>query len=106
MWANGVYRFSSSPIFRFRWMLCRHSSSKLFVGGLSYDTHEPVLKDAFEQHGELIEVKVICDHKSGKSKGYGFVHFVSEESATKALAEMHGQLLDGRNIRINYANKK
>ncbi|CAH1446857.1 unnamed protein product [Lactuca virosa] len=60
----------------------------------------------FEQHGELIEVKVICDHKSGKSKGYGFVHFVSEESATKALAEMHGQLLDGRNIQINYANKK
>ncbi|XP_042753879.1 glycine-rich RNA-binding protein 2, mitochondrial isoform X2 [Lactuca sativa] len=79
--------------------ICMHT-------GLSYDTHEPVLKDAFEQHGELIEVKVICDHKSGKSKGYGFVHFVSEESATKALAEMHGQLLDGRNIRINYANKK
>ncbi|CAI9301142.1 unnamed protein product [Lactuca saligna] len=106
MWANGVYRLSSSPIFRFRWMLRRHSSSKLFVGGLSYDTHEPVLKHVFEQHGELIEVRVICDHKSGKSKGYGFVHFVSEESATKALAEMDGQLLDGRNIRIHYANKK
>lgn len=89
---------------------------------------------------DCIAVKVICDHKSGKSKGYGFVHFVSEESATKTLAEMHGQvkkniriinkniffkcnhniififillvcnasfqLPDGRNIQVNYANKK
>ncbi|XP_024981079.1 glycine-rich RNA-binding protein 4, mitochondrial isoform X7 [Cynara cardunculus var. scolymus] len=102
--ANGVYRISSSSLFR--WMSWRHSSSKLFVGGLSYDTNEPVLKDAFGQHGEIIEVKVICDHKSGKSKGYGFVHFVSEDSASKALAEMDDQLLDGRNIRIQYANKK
>lgn len=74
--------------------------------GLSYDTNEPVLKDVFGQHGEIIEVKVICDHKSGKSRGYGFVHFTSEDSASKALAEMDGQLLDGRNIRIQYANNK
>ncbi|XP_076946478.1 glycine-rich RNA-binding protein 4, mitochondrial-like [Bidens hawaiensis] len=101
---NGVYRFYSPPLFR--WMTWRQSSSKLFVGGLSYDTNEPVLKEAFEQHGEIIEVKVICDHKSGKSKGYGFVHFVSEDSASKALAEMDDQVLDGRNIRIEYAHKK
>ncbi|XP_024981069.1 glycine-rich RNA-binding protein 2, mitochondrial isoform X2 [Cynara cardunculus var. scolymus] len=83
------------------------SEGKICMGtGLSYDTNEPVLKDAFGQHGEIIEVKVICDHKSGKSKGYGFVHFVSEDSASKALAEMDDQLLDGRNIRIQYANKK
>lgn len=37
-------------------------------------------------------VKVICDHKSGKSRGYGFVHFTSEDSASKALAEMDGQV--------------
>ncbi|PWA50087.1 RNA recognition motif domain, eukaryote, Nucleotide-binding alpha-beta plait domain protein [Artemisia annua] len=104
MLMNVFYRFTTSPLFR--WVSRRHSSSKLFVGGLSYDTNEPVLKDVFGQHGELIEVKVICDHKSGKSKGYGFVHFISEDSASKALTEMDGQLLDGRNIRIQYAKKK
>ncbi|KAI3507781.1 hypothetical protein L1887_22775 [Cichorium endivia] len=104
MSANGVYRFSSTPLLR--WVSRRHSSSKLFVGGLSYDTNEPVLKDVFQPHGELIEVKVICDHKSGKSKGYGFVHFVSEESASKALAEMNDQVVEGRNIRVHYANKQ
>ncbi|KAK9279680.1 hypothetical protein L1049_013360 [Liquidambar formosana] len=62
------------------------------VAGLSYDTNETVLKDAFGQHGEIIEVKVICDHVSGKSKGYGFVHFTSETLATTALKEMDNQV--------------
>ncbi|XP_062016995.1 glycine-rich RNA-binding protein 4, mitochondrial-like isoform X2 [Rosa rugosa] len=66
----------------------RHSCTKLFVGGLCYDTNEPVLKDAFGKHGEIIEVKVICDHVSGKSKGYGFVKFTSETEASTALKEM------------------
>nr|GMD13168.1 glycine-rich RNA-binding protein 4, mitochondrial-like isoform X1 [Ipomoea batatas] len=82
-------------------LACRN----LFIGGLSYDTNEAVLKGAFESHGELIEVKVICDHKSGKSKGYGFVKFESETAASKALKEMDGQLLDGRSIRVHYAQK-
>ncbi|KAJ6750618.1 hypothetical protein OIU85_001181 [Salix viminalis] len=40
-----------------RWLLARHSSTKLFVGGLSYDTNETALKDAFGKYGEIIEVK-------------------------------------------------
>ncbi|XP_030504035.2 glycine-rich RNA-binding protein 4, mitochondrial [Cannabis sativa] len=84
----------------------RHFSAKLFVGGLSYDTNEPVLKAAFEKHGDILEVKVICDHKSGRSKGYGFVHFTSEAAATDALKEIDGQLLDGRNIRLQFAHER
>ncbi|KAL7196379.1 hypothetical protein ACSBR1_036402 [Camellia fascicularis] len=61
------------------------------VAGLSYDTNESVLKDAFGQHGKIIEVKVICDHVTGKSKGYGFVQFNSETAAGTALREMDGQ---------------
>lgn len=37
-------------------------------------------------------MKVICDHKSGKSKGYGFVLFDSEEAAASALASMNNQV--------------
>ncbi|CAG7879804.1 unnamed protein product [Brassica rapa] len=70
----------------------RGSCSKLFVGGLSYDTNEPVLKNEFEKYGEVLHVRVICDHKSGKSKGYGFVVFDSEEAAATALASMDNQV--------------
>ncbi|KAJ0702149.1 putative RNA recognition motif domain, nucleotide-binding alpha-beta plait domain superfamily [Helianthus annuus] len=73
---------------------------------LSYDTNESVLKEVYGHYGEIIEAKVICGHKSGKSKGYGFVHFIYKDSASKALAEMDGQVLGGRNIRIQYVNKK
>ncbi|KAG7538603.1 RNA recognition motif domain eukaryote [Arabidopsis suecica] len=93
----------TSPL---RYLTIRGSCSKLFVGGLSYDTNEPVLKNEFEKYGEIIEVKVICDHKSGKSKGYGFVLFDSEEAAASALASMNNQLLEGRNIRVEYAQPK
>ncbi|KAJ4822132.1 hypothetical protein Tsubulata_027667 [Turnera subulata] len=88
-----------------RKMLTSASSSKLFVGGLCYDTNETVLKEAFRQHGEIIEVKVICDRVSGKSKGYGFVHFTTEDAASSALKAMDGQFLEGRNIRVQYAHK-
>ncbi|KAJ7947690.1 Glycine-rich RNA-binding protein [Quillaja saponaria] len=99
---SGIRLHLSYPLARMLW--ARDFSTNLFVGGLSYDTNEPVLKDAFEQHGELIEIKVICDHVSGKSKGYGFVRFTSETAANTALKAMDGQLLDGRNIRVSYAH--
>ncbi|CAF1771189.1 unnamed protein product [Brassica napus] len=67
-------------------------SSKLFVGGLNYDTNEPVLKNEFEKYGQVINVRVICDHMSGKSKGYGFVLFDSEEAVASALASMNNQV--------------
>lgn len=88
-----------------RWLLARYLSTKLFVGGLSYDTNETVLKDAFGKYGEVIEVKVICHRVYGESKGYGFVQFSSEAAASTALKEMDGQLLDDRNIRVHYAHK-
>ncbi|KAF3568414.1 hypothetical protein DY000_02018027 [Brassica cretica] len=43
---------------------------------------------------------------SGKSKGYGFVLFDSEEAAASALASMNNQLLEGRQIRVEYARPK
>ncbi|XP_072982735.1 glycine-rich RNA-binding protein 2, mitochondrial-like isoform X2 [Typha latifolia] len=88
-----------------RRMSARKACSRLFVGGLSYDTNEAALMDAFSQHGEIIKVRVICDPTTGKSKGYGFVQFFMESEATAALQRMDGQPLDGRNIRIQYAHK-
>uniref|UniRef100_A0ACD5WLV9 Uncharacterized protein n=1 Tax=Avena sativa TaxID=4498 RepID=A0ACD5WLV9_AVESA len=78
--------------------------SKLFVGGLSYDTNEIALRDAFSQHGDVVEVKVICHPVTGRSKGYGFIKFSSETEAAAALEKMSDELLDGRNIRVQYAN--
>lgn len=47
--------------------------TKVFVGGLAWETHKETLKKHFEQFGEILEAVVITDKASGRSKGYGFV---------------------------------
>jgi RNA recognition motif-containing protein len=84
----------------------RHmSSSKLFIGGLSYHVDDQSLKDAFTTYGEVVEARVITDRDTGRSRGFGFVNFTTQESATSALS-MDGQDLNGRNIRVSYANDR
>ncbi|KAL6582058.1 Glycine-rich RNA-binding protein 4, mitochondrial [Orobanche minor] len=84
----------------------RCMSTKLFIGGLSYGTDDNGLKNAFSSFGEVDEVKVITDRDSGRSRGFGFVNFSSDESASSAMSAMDGQELDGRRIRVSYAQER
>ena len=79
---------------------------KLFVGGLSWDTSDDSLKVAFEKFGDITEAKVITDRDTGRSRGFGFVSFANDDSASKAVQEMNGAELDGRNIRVDEANER
>ncbi|WP_428268311.1 RNA recognition motif domain-containing protein [Haliangium sp.] len=81
-------------------------SSKLFVGGLSWDTNDQSLAAAFAPLGQIIEAKVITDRDTGRSRGFGFVTFEAPADAQKAIAEMDGTELDGRTIRVNEAEDK
>ncbi|XP_009601004.1 small RNA-binding protein 11, chloroplastic [Nicotiana tomentosiformis] len=84
----------------------RGVASKLFVGGLSFYTTENGLSEAFSQHGQVIEAKIVMDRVSDKSKGFGFVTYASEDEAEKALQEMNGKPLNGRVIFVDYAKPK
>jgi len=81
-------------------------SSKLFVGGLSWDTNDQSLAAAFEGFGTVVEAKVIADRDTGRSRGFGFVTFSAPAEAETAIAEMDGKDLDGRSIRVNHAEDK
>lgn len=81
-------------------------SQKLFVGGLSWDTTEDGLREAFGRFGETSDVKVVLDRDSGRSRGFGFVSFADPAAAAQAMKEMDGQQLDGRAIRVNEANDR
>jgi RNA recognition motif-containing protein len=81
-------------------------AKKLFVGSLSWDTNDDGLHEAFAQFGEITEAKVITDRDSGRSRGFGFVTFVDEEAADKAIAAMNGFQLDGRAIRVDVAQDR
>ena len=81
------------------------SKNKLFVGGLPWAINNNSLNDLFAQYGEITDAVVITDRDSGRSKGFGFVTFASDEDAQKAL-EMDGKDIEGRNITVNIAKPK
>jgi len=79
--------------------------TKLFVGGLSWDTESEHLKAAFSPFGALRESSVVADRNTGRSRGFGFVVFENPLDAAAAAREMNGAELDGRTIRVNAADR-
>ncbi|KAJ7627553.1 hypothetical protein DFH06DRAFT_1227501, partial [Mycena polygramma] len=71
--------------------------SKLYVGNLSWNTTDDVLRDAFSQHGEVVDCIM---------RGFGFVTFASDDQAQKAIDSMNEQDLDDRRIRVNVAGER
>lgn len=81
-------------------------AKKLFVGGLSFNTTDEGLQQAFGAFGTLEEAKIITDRESGRSRGFGFVSFSNEGEAERALQQMNGAQLDERTIRVDHANDR
>ncbi|OGJ37676.1 MAG: hypothetical protein A2383_04155 [Candidatus Pacebacteria bacterium RIFOXYB1_FULL_39_46] len=77
--------------------------SKLYVGNLAYSVTEDDLRAAFGEYGEIEECKLIMDFRTGRSKGFAFVKFVSEEMATAAMEALNEQELQGRKMFIKVA---
>lgn len=76
--------------------------TKLFVGGLRWETTTDKLREYFSQFGEITEAVVIMDRQTGRSKGYGFVTFSTPEGAAKASSNPYPNI-DGRRANCNLA---
>lgn len=81
-------------------------AKKLFVGGLSFNTTDEGLHQAFGTFGTIVEAKIITDRDSGRSRGFGFVSFSEEDDAERALQQMNGTELDSRTIRVDHATER
>jgi hypothetical protein len=80
--------------------------SKIFVGKLSWNTTNDTLHAAFSEFGQVVDSIVMVDRETGRSRGFGFVTYNTEEEATAAIEGMNGQELDGRTISVNVANAR
>ncbi|GMI66728.1 hypothetical protein HRI_000341900 [Hibiscus trionum] len=76
--------------------------TKLFVGGLAWETQRDTMRRYFEQFGEILEAVVITDKNTGRSKGYGFVTFKDPEAAMRAC-QNPSPIIDGRRANCNLA---
>ena len=61
-------------------------STKLYIGGLSYDTSDEGLREAFAQAGEVTSASVIRDRMTGRSRGFGFVEMSTTRGRRRSVS--------------------
>ena len=81
------------------------SNKKIYVGNISFDTTEEELKNEFLEYGDIEEVKIIIDHQTNRSKGFGFITFATPEAMEASLAK-NGEEVQGRKLRVNQAEER
>lgn len=79
---------------------------KLYVGNLPYSVTDADLRALFSQYGELIDVRLIRDRETNRSKGFGFVEYQTEAAARTGMAALDGQDFQGRPLKISLAREK
>lgn len=78
----------------------------IYVGNLSYNLTEDELSQIFGEYGEVVSVKIVMDRETGRAKGFGFVEMANEEEGEKAVEELDGAEVGGRDMKVNKAKPR
>ncbi|XP_059657207.1 28 kDa ribonucleoprotein, chloroplastic-like [Cornus florida] len=81
-------------------------SYRIYVGNLPWDVDNGRLEQVFSEHGKVVDARVVYDRESGRSRGFGFVTMSTEAELNDAIANLDGQSLSGRAIRVNAAEER
>ena len=76
-------------------------STSVFVGNISWNTSEDQLRDLLSQAGDLRDFRMITDRETGRPRGFGFAEFGDPASAKRAIQQLDGYELDGRQLKVN-----
>ncbi|MGH7948467.1 MAG: RNA recognition motif domain-containing protein [Candidatus Binataceae bacterium] len=80
--------------------------ARLFVGNLSFQVSDEMLREAFSRVGEVARAEVVRDKFDGRSRGFGFVEMASADDADAALRVLNGTEINGRPIRVEMATSR
>ena len=78
----------------------------IYCGNLSYDTTEDDLQQLFEEFGAVVRTNIIKDRDTGNPKGFGFVEMENQADGQKAIEDLDGTAVKGRDIRVNEAHPR
>ena len=81
------------------------NDKKVYVGNLSFQTTEEGLKSEFGSDHAIADLRLITDRETGRSKGFAFITFETQDGVDEAL-KRNGADLDGRNVRVNIAEDR
>lgn len=77
--------------------------NKVFIGGLNFNTTEKMLYEELSKFGKVVSLRIVTHTETGKSKGFGFATFSTEEETKKAIEGLNNQVFDGRRIGVKEA---
>ncbi|XP_043687264.1 zinc finger CCCH domain-containing protein 25-like [Telopea speciosissima] len=87
------------------WHAKYKNSAYVFVGGIPFDLTEGDLLAVFAQYGEIVDVNLVRDKGTGKSKGFAFVAYEDQRSTNLAVDNLNGAQILGRIIRVDHVSK-
>ncbi|CAK9164220.1 unnamed protein product [Ilex paraguariensis] len=85
------------------WHAKYKDSAYVFVGGIPFELTEGDLLAVFAQYGEIVDVNLVRDKGTGKSKGFAFVAYEDQRSTNLAVDNLNGAQILGRIIRVDHA---
>ncbi|KAK9153521.1 hypothetical protein Sjap_001001 [Stephania japonica] len=87
------------------WHTKYKDSAYVFVGGVPFDLTEGDLLAVFAQYGEIVDVNLVRDKATGKSKGFAFIAYEDQRSTNLAVDNLNGASVLGRIIRVDHVSK-
>jgi len=96
---NGIFDHTKT------WHSQYKDSAYIFIGGLPYDLTEGDVLCVFSQYGEIVNINMVRDKKTGKIKGYGFICYEDQRSTILAVDNLNGIKLGGRTIRVDHVSE-
>ena len=79
--------------------------NKLYVGNFPYSVDESQLREMFSSFGAIDDIALIKDRETGRSKGFAFITFATQQAAETALS-LNGKDIEGRSLKVNMAQER
>ncbi|KAJ2367238.1 hypothetical protein H4S01_002271 [Coemansia sp. RSA 2610] len=80
-------------------------SDIVFIGNVGYGTTEVQLRKMLELAGPVVDIQLVFDPITNRAKGFGFCQYADKNIAASAIKNLNDTLVDGRNIKIGYADR-
>lgn len=80
--------------------LRKNGQGNVFIKNLDVNIDNRALYDTFSVFGNILSCKVVTDEANGVSKGYGFVHFESDDAAREAISRVNNMLINGKPVQV------